>query len=151
MAGASGFENKLEAYVAAWIELLEAEPEVLAFLAESARVLWPRASASVRRKTMIGLARKLVEEAPRVSRGGIDADVAAGMANKVARDLHDRNALAHFHEIGAGALSARIVDGGDAQDEADRLIRRHEEALHLGMGDLERAARLDLRGEARQH
>ena len=79
MTAASGFESKLEAYVAAWIELLDTEPEVLAFLADSARVLWPRASTSVRRKTMIGLARKLVEEAPRVraSRGGIDVDVAA--------------------------------------------------------------------------
>ena len=79
ITGASGFENKLEAYVAAWNELLDTEPEVLAFLADSARVLWPRASTSVRRKTMIGLARKLVEEAPRVcdSRGGIDVDVAA--------------------------------------------------------------------------
>lgn len=79
VAAVSGFEAKLEAYIAAWIELLDAEPEVLAFLADSARVLWPRASTSVRRKTMIGLARKLVEEAPRVraSRGGIDVDVAA--------------------------------------------------------------------------
>ena len=79
MATASGFEDKLDAYIAAWIELLDAEPEVLAFLADSARVLWPRASTSVRRKAMIGLARKLVEEAPRVraSRGGIDVDVAA--------------------------------------------------------------------------
>lgn len=79
LSGGSRFEDKLEAYIAAWIELLDTEPEVLAFLADSARVLWPRASASVRRKTMIGLARKLVEAAPRVraSRGGIDADVAA--------------------------------------------------------------------------
>jgi AcrR family transcriptional regulator len=79
MAAESGFEDKLDAYIAAWIALLDAEPEVLAFLADSARVLWPRASTSVRRKTMIGLARKLVEEAPRVraSRGGIDVDVAA--------------------------------------------------------------------------
>ena len=79
MAAGSRFEDKLEAYIAAWMEMLDTEPEVLAFLADSARVLWPRASASVRRKTMIGLARKLVEEAPRVraSRGAIDADVAA--------------------------------------------------------------------------
>ncbi|HEX5072585.1 MAG TPA: helix-turn-helix domain-containing protein [Gemmatimonadaceae bacterium] len=77
MAGASGFESKLEAYIAAWIDLLETEPEVLAFLADSARVLWPRASTSVRRKTMIGLARKLVGEAPGVAQGAIDGDVAA--------------------------------------------------------------------------
>src|SRR6476659_9960532 len=69
LSSGTRFEDKLEAYIAAWIE-------VLAFLADSARVLWPRASASVRRKTMIGLARKLVEAAPRVraARGGIDAD-----------------------------------------------------------------------------
>lgn len=79
LASGSRFEDKLEAYVAAWIELLDTEPEVLAFLADSARVLWPRARASVRRRTMIGLARTLVEAAPRVraSRGAIDADVAA--------------------------------------------------------------------------
>src|SRR6476660_5594953 len=79
LSSGSRFEDKLEAYVAAWIELLDTEPEVLAFLADSARVLWPRARASVRRKTMIGLARNLVEAAPRVraSRGAIDADVAA--------------------------------------------------------------------------
>ena len=79
LSSGTRFEDKLEAYIAAWIELLDTEPEVLAFLADSARVLWPRASASVRRKTMIGLARKLVEAAPlvRAARGGIDADVAA--------------------------------------------------------------------------
>jgi len=79
LASGARFEDKLEAYVGAWVELLDTEPEVLAFLADSARVLWPRASASVRRKTMIGLARKLVEAAPRVggARGDVDADVAA--------------------------------------------------------------------------
>lgn len=79
LASGPRFEDKLEAYVAAWMAMLDTEPEVLAFLADSARVLWPRASASVRRKTMIGLARKLVEEAPKVrgSRAAIDADVAA--------------------------------------------------------------------------
>jgi AcrR family transcriptional regulator len=79
LSAGSRFEDKLEAYVGAWVELLDSEPEVLAFLADSARVLWPRARASVHRKTMIGLARKLVEDAPRMraSRGTIDADVAA--------------------------------------------------------------------------
>ena len=74
-----GFETKLDAYVAAWLELLDAEPEVLAFLADSARVLWPRANATLRRKTMIGLARALVGEASRVraSPGAVDPDVAA--------------------------------------------------------------------------
>lgn len=73
------FEDRLEAYIGAWMELLDTEPEVLAFLDDSARVLWPRARASVRRKSMIGLARKLVEQAPRVraSRRAIDPHVAA--------------------------------------------------------------------------
>jgi AcrR family transcriptional regulator len=79
LSAGSRFDDKLEAYVAAWVDLLDTEPDVLAFLADSARVLWPRARTSVRRKTMIGLARKLVEDAPRVraSRSAIDADVAA--------------------------------------------------------------------------
>ena len=78
LAGADGFEGKLEAYVAAWLELLDDEPEVLAFLSDSARVLWPRASATLRRKTMIGLARTLAGEAPGVRpRGAVDRDVAA--------------------------------------------------------------------------
>jgi TetR/AcrR family transcriptional regulator, repressor of fatR-cypB operon len=74
-----GFEEKLDAYVAAWLELLDDEPEVLAFLADSARVLWPRANSSVGRRTMIGLARSLVAEAPRVGARteSIDRDVAA--------------------------------------------------------------------------
>ena len=92
LPGGSRFEDKLEAYIAAWIELLDTEPEVLAFLTDSARVLWPRASASVRRKTMIGLARKLVEAAPRVraSRGGIDADVAAASMQGTLSELGRR-------------------------------------------------------------
>lgn len=63
--GAEGVEGKLEAYVGAWLELLDEAPQVLAFLADSARDLWPSASATVRRKTMIGLARTLAGEAPR--------------------------------------------------------------------------------------
>jgi AcrR family transcriptional regulator len=79
LAGAEGFEQKLEAYVATWLGLLDDEPEVLAFLSDSARVLWPRASAAIRRKTMIGLARALVAEAPGVAgpQGVVDRDVAA--------------------------------------------------------------------------
>ena len=79
LASGDGFDQKLDAYVAAWLELLDEEPDVLAFLADRARVLWPRAGAAVRRKTMIGLARSLVAEAPRVREpaGSIDRDVAA--------------------------------------------------------------------------
>jgi AcrR family transcriptional regulator len=79
LAAGTRFEARLDAYVAAWLELLDEEPEVLAFLADSARALWPRASVTVRRKTLIGLARSLVAGAPRVraSAGAVDPDVAA--------------------------------------------------------------------------
>ena len=63
--------------MACWLALLDESPGVLAFLSDSARVLWPKARPAVRRRTMIGLARSLVREAPRVADGGVDPDVAA--------------------------------------------------------------------------
>ena len=79
LSSGSGFEEKLDAFIGAWLELLDTEPEALAFLADSARVLWPRSSPTLHRKTMIGLARALVAEAPAVQRrsGAVDQDVAA--------------------------------------------------------------------------
>ena len=76
---AKGFEAKLDAFVGTWLELLDQEPEVLGFLADSARVLWPRSSATVHRRTMIGLARSLVVLAPsvRARSSAIDRDIAA--------------------------------------------------------------------------
>lgn len=71
MNSAKDFEGKLEAYVNQWLELADEYPEVLAFLSDSARVLWPKASPTVRHQTMISLAQSLVAEAaqlrPRVS------------------------------------------------------------------------------------
>ena len=52
-------DEQLDAYVGCWLGLMDDMPEVIAFLADSARVLWPQASAAVRRQTMIGLARRL--------------------------------------------------------------------------------------------
>jgi AcrR family transcriptional regulator len=63
MASAQDFEGKVEAYVIQWLELADEYPEVLAFLSDSARVLWPKASATVRQQTMISLAQSLVAEA----------------------------------------------------------------------------------------
>jgi len=86
------FDEKLERYVAAWLGLFEAYPDVLAFLSDSARVLWPKAKASVRRRTMIGLGRRLMREAPRVGAGEVDVDVAAagmqGTLAELARMIH---------------------------------------------------------------
>ena len=50
---------KLEAYLQCWLELLDEHPDVMAFLSDSARVLWPKANTRVRRNTLIGLARSL--------------------------------------------------------------------------------------------
>jgi hypothetical protein len=58
----------VEAYVGQWLEFADEYPEVLAFLSDSARVLWPKASPKVRRQTMISLARSLVAEAPQTRR-----------------------------------------------------------------------------------
>ena len=89
LAGADTFEGKLEAYVAAWLELLDEEPGVLAFLSDSARVLWPKAKPTLRRRTMIGLARSLVCEAPRVRAGTseIDPDAAAASVQGTLAEL----------------------------------------------------------------
>jgi AcrR family transcriptional regulator len=76
---ASSFEDKLNGYIGQVLELVDEDPQAMAFLSEHARVLWPKSGAAVRRRTMIGLARSLMGAAPRSSRSGrrIDADVAA--------------------------------------------------------------------------
>ncbi len=79
MDGADDFEAKLDAYVGRWLELVDEDPEALAFLSDSARALWPKAGADVRRRTMIGLARTLVAEAPQQRRrpSEVNRDIAA--------------------------------------------------------------------------
>jgi hypothetical protein len=49
----------------------------MAFLADSARVLWPLAGPAVRRQTMIDLARSLMSAAPRRRGSKSSIDVAA--------------------------------------------------------------------------
>lgn len=72
------FEDKLEGYIGQVLELADECPEALAFLSDSARVLWPRAGSAVRRQTMIGLARSLMALAPRgLGRSKPHPDVAA--------------------------------------------------------------------------
>lgn len=81
VAAAHGFDAKLEAYVDAWLELIDTHPDVVAFLSDSARALWPKASRTVRRQSMIGLARSIALEArePGRAAGGSDADVVAAV------------------------------------------------------------------------
>jgi AcrR family transcriptional regulator len=77
IAGAKGFEVKLEAYVGQVLELVDEHPEVMAFLSDSGRVLWPKAGSAVRRQTMIGLARSLMSLAPRPRSKPLNPDVVA--------------------------------------------------------------------------
>ena len=74
------FDGKLDAYVGRWLELMDEHPEVIAFVADSARVLWPRASAAVGRRPRIGVGRARGGAAPPAGRrapGPLDRDVAA--------------------------------------------------------------------------
>ena len=65
IVSAKSFDDKLEGYVGQFLELMDEDPEALAFLSDSARVLWPKAGKAVRQQTMIGLARSLMTTAPR--------------------------------------------------------------------------------------
>jgi TetR/AcrR family transcriptional regulator, repressor of fatR-cypB operon len=91
IASASDFDAKLSAYVGEWLDLVDEHPAVMAFLSDSARALWPKASPPVTRQTMVGLARSLVREARKHRRGTsvINADIAAaslqGTLGEVAR------------------------------------------------------------------
>ena len=89
IAGAKGFDGKVDAYVTQWLELADENPEVLAFLSENARVLWPKASARVRKQTMISLAYALVAAAPRSRRRAsrVTADVAAASVQGTLAEL----------------------------------------------------------------
>jgi AcrR family transcriptional regulator len=73
------FDAKLDGYIGQVLELVDEQPEAMAFLSDSARVLWPKAGGNVRRHTMIALARDLMSLAPRSRRrtGVVNPDVAA--------------------------------------------------------------------------
>ena len=77
VVSAKSFDKKLERYITRWLELVDEHPDVMAFLSDSARVLWPTASPTVKRQTVIGLARSLALAAPKRSGGAIDPVVAA--------------------------------------------------------------------------
>ena len=78
IASANSFDDKLEGYIGQFLELMDEDPEALAFLSDSARVLWPKAGKAVRQQTMIGLARSLMTTAPRRrGKSAVNPDVAA--------------------------------------------------------------------------
>jgi TetR/AcrR family transcriptional regulator, repressor of fatR-cypB operon len=77
IASASDFDGKLENYIGEVLSLVDEHPEAMAFLSENARVLWPKAGPTVRRQTMIALARSLMSAAPRAGRASVHLDIAA--------------------------------------------------------------------------
>jgi len=79
IVAAKSFNAKLEGYIGQALELVDEDPEAMAFLSDSARVLWPQSGPAVRRQTMIDLARSLMSAAPRPRRGrsAVNLDVAA--------------------------------------------------------------------------
>ena len=95
------FDQKLDAYVGQWLDLVDDYPEVMGFLSDSARELWPKASARVRRRTMIGLARSLVRSASPLARPSSAVDVAAASIQGTLAEL------ARMIQVGAVSGPAR--------------------------------------------
>jgi AcrR family transcriptional regulator len=79
IVAANNFDDKLQGYVGQVLALVDEHPEAMAFLSDSARVLWPKAAPAVRRQTMIGLARSLMSTAPhtRSGKAALNLDVIA--------------------------------------------------------------------------
>src|SRR5262245_23121875 len=60
IAGIKHFDERLDRYVSQILTLVDEDPTAMAFLSENARVLWPKAGPTVRRQTMIALARSVM-------------------------------------------------------------------------------------------
>jgi AcrR family transcriptional regulator len=89
VTAAKDFDAQLDGYIGQILELVDEHPEAMAFLSDSARVLWPKAGPTVRRHTMIGLARDLMKRAPRSRHGGrpVNPDVAAACVQGTLAEL----------------------------------------------------------------
>ena len=110
IASAKSFDERLEAYVGRWLEFVDEHPEVIAFLSDSARVLWPKASPTVRRQTMIGLARSLALQAPRRhGAAAVNPEVAAASLQGTLSEL-------------TRMLQVRVLDGPAARWKRDVVI-----------------------------
>ena len=116
LASGRGFDEKLDAYVGCWLGLHDEFPEVMAFLSDSARVLWPKLRRASRRNTMIGLARTLMLEAPR-ARGAshsVDPDVAAASVQGTLAEI--------VRMIQVGVVDGPAIRWKDAVAEALRGV-----------------------------
>jgi AcrR family transcriptional regulator len=115
IVSAKGFDEKLEGYIGRWLELVDEHPEVVAFLSDSARVLWPKAGPTVRRQSMIGLARSLALAAPQLRRGTLAVNPALAAASL-------QGTLAEL----ARMLQVGVIEGPAVRwkDELVKLFRR---------------------------
>ena len=111
---AESFDDKLDAYIGQVLELVDEHPEAMAFLSDSARVLWPQSGPAVRRHTMIGLARSLMNQAPQPrGKSAVSPDIVAASL---------QGTLAEF----ARMLQVGVIPGPAARWKADlvRFFRR---------------------------
>jgi AcrR family transcriptional regulator len=117
IADANSFHDKLERYIGQVLELVDEHPQAMLFLSDSARVLWPKAGPSIRRQTMIGLARSLMRlaPAPRRGRAAINPDVVAASLQGTLAEL-------------ARMLQLGVIPGPAVRWKADLV------ALFLGTG-----------------
>jgi TetR/AcrR family transcriptional regulator, repressor of fatR-cypB operon len=107
VVSAKTFDGKLQGFVGRWLEMVDEHPDVVAFLSDSARVLWPKASAPVRRQTVIGVARSVVLAAPKRRSGApVDPDVGAAILEGTLAEM------ARMLEVG-------VVDGPAARWKGD--------------------------------
>ena len=118
--GAKSFDDKLDAYIGQVLALVDEDPDVMAFLSDSARVLWPKAAPAVRRQTMIGLARSLMSLAPRPRRGQIGG-ASRCRGSQPAGNTRRTGAHAPGRR---GARAGHAVEGGSrrAVSESRRVI-----------------------------
>ena len=110
LASGKSFDDKLDRYIGEWLAIMDEHPDVLAFLSDSARVLWPKASPTVRRQTMIGLARSLMLAAPSPRRKSTAASPDLGAASV-------QGTLAETFRM----IQVGVLDGPAAQWK-DRLV-----------------------------
>ena len=128
IVSSESFDDQLEAYIGQFLELVDEHPQAMAFLSDSARVLWPKSGSNVRRQTMIGLARSLMKKAPRPRRGrpAVNPDVAAaslqGTLAEVARMLQ-------VGVISAPRCAGRASSSHSSADSSHELFSTHELAF----------------------
>jgi hypothetical protein len=80
----NNFDEMLEGYIGQFLELVDEHPDVVAFLSDSARVLWPKEGPAVRRHTMIGLARWIFSQRAGAPRSAVNRDASAGRVRSLA-------------------------------------------------------------------